>query len=187
MLVGGIHEAVLDRRIVMHIDDAATIGKNTVSLSEDQKAQLLLVVVSGNLDRKIRHPQARSPETVLKAAIGIQNFPTQGNRNSSASLTRLFDIMASQYSFGSIVGAPVLFYLGSFIYGVSGLATNEGDNDTSHALAFGMWWMVIVHVAIVGRCLLATNNPSTITAIAAATIADENGRIVYAPQQNDYF
>lgn len=186
MLVGGIHEAVLDRRIIMHLNDthqeAPYNNQNAITLSKDQKAELLLVVVSGNLDRKTE----TSPETELKRAVGIDFFPGQGNKQSSETLIRLFNIMASQYSFGSIVGAPVLFYVGSFIYGVSGLSTNQGDNDTSHALAFGMWWMVIVHVAIVGGCLLASNNPSSVTAIAAETIADDDGALVLGPETNSF-
>jgi len=80
---------------------------------------------------------------------------------------RLKSMLQSQYSFGSVVGAPVLFYIGAFVYTLVGLSANKGDNDTAHALAFGMWWMEIVHVAIVSGCLLASNNPSTVTAVVA--------------------
>lgn len=46
------------------------------------------------------------------------------------------------------------------------------------ALAFGMWWMVIVHVAIVSGCLLASNNPSTAIAVVAQEMADTDGNAV---------
>jgi hypothetical protein len=85
--------------------------------------------------------------------------------------------MYAQYSFGSAVGAPVLFYIGAFIYQVISLKKNPGNNDSALSLAFGMWWMVIVHVAIVAGCLLASNNPSSVSAVVAASIIDENDRL----------
>lgn len=79
--------------------------------------------------------------------------------------TRLKSMLACQYSFGSTVGAPVVFYIGSFIYAVLEIRSLLGDNDTSHALAFGMWWSSIPHIAIVSGCLLAGNNPNTLAGI----------------------
>jgi hypothetical protein len=79
--------------------------------------------------------------------------------------TRLKSMLACQYSFGSTVGAPVVFYIGSFIYAVLEIRSQLGDNDTSHALAFGMWWSSIPHIAIVSGCLLAGNNPNTLAGI----------------------
>jgi len=79
--------------------------------------------------------------------------------------TRLKSMLACQYSFGSTVGAPVIFYIGSFIYAVLEIRSLLGDNDTSHALAFGMWWSSIPHIAIVSGCLLAGNNPNTLAGI----------------------
>ena len=55
--------------------------------------------------------------------------------------TRLKGMLDYQASFGAAVGAPVVFFVGSFLFGVISNLTAVGDNDTSHALAFGMWWM----------------------------------------------
>jgi len=41
-------------------------------------------------------------------------------------------------SFGSAVGAPVVFFLGAFVYNMVDIQARLGDNDTAHALAFGM-------------------------------------------------
>jgi hypothetical protein len=41
-------------------------------------------------------------------------------------------------SFGSTVGAPIVFFVGAFIYNMVDIQTRYGDNDTAHALAFGM-------------------------------------------------
>jgi hypothetical protein len=73
-----------------------------------------------------------------------------------------------QLSFGTAVGAPVVFFVGSFLYGIISNLSFVGDNDTSHALAFGQWWMTIPHVAIVSGCLLAGNNPNTLEAIVSS-------------------
>lgn len=131
MLVGGLHEAFLDRRIVVHLNILqfnSSRHSETLTLSDADKAELLLCVISGNLDSNIG-----SPETQLKSAIGLGLLGTvpRTHEQISRSLTSLLSMMASQTSFGSVVGAPVLFYLGAFIYGVTGLETNKGDNDTS--------------------------------------------------------
>lgn len=41
-------------------------------------------------------------------------------------------------SFGSTVGAPILFSVGGFIFTVIDIQNSLGDNDSAHALAFGM-------------------------------------------------
>ncbi len=82
--------------------------------------------------------------------------------------TRLKGMLDCQASFGAAVGAPVVFFVGSYLFGVISNLSVVGDNDTSHALAFGMWWMTIPHVAIVAGCLLAGNNPNTLEIIISS-------------------
>ncbi|KAI0889622.1 uncharacterized protein GGS22DRAFT_1858 [Annulohypoxylon maeteangense] len=79
--------------------------------------------------------------------------------------TKLKALLNAQASFGSTVGAPVLFFLGSFVYTVLDSDNNLGDNDTAHALAFGLWWMVIPYLAIISCAMLASNSPSTLDGI----------------------
>lgn len=79
--------------------------------------------------------------------------------------TRLKAMLDCQASFGAVVGAAVVFFVGSFLFSVIQNLSSVGDNDTSHALAFGMWWMIVPHVAIVSGCLLAGNNPNTLEVI----------------------
>ncbi|KAH6873451.1 hypothetical protein B0T10DRAFT_588843 [Thelonectria olida] len=69
-------------------------------------------------------------------------------------------MLDSQVKFGSTVGAPILFYIGSFIYSVFDVQQNLGEFFKAHQLAFGMFWMTIPHIAIVSSLLLAGNNPS---------------------------
>ncbi|KAH7027309.1 uncharacterized protein B0I36DRAFT_385345 [Microdochium trichocladiopsis] len=79
--------------------------------------------------------------------------------------TKLKSILNSQPSFGTTIGAPVLFFVGGFIYTVLDVENNLGDNDTAHALAFGMWWMVIPYLAIISSAMLAANEPFALEGI----------------------
>lgn len=90
---------------------------------------------------------------------------------------RLKAMLACQYSFGSTVGAPVVFYAGSFVYTLVEILQSYGDIDVSHALAFGSWWMIIPHIAILSGLLLGGNNPNTLGAIIGAK---EQSKLQYA-------
>lgn len=74
-------------------------------------------------------------------------------------------MLGSQYSFGAAVGAPVFVYLGAFLYTIIDLESNPSNLDSAISLAFGVEWMIVVHVAIIRGCLLASNNPNTFTGI----------------------
>jgi hypothetical protein len=63
----------------------------------------------------------------------------------------------------------VLFYLGTFLYTVLSLQSSLSDEDTAISLGFAIEWMIIVHVAIVSGCLLASNNPSTSAGIVGSS------------------
>jgi hypothetical protein len=52
--------------------------------------------------------------------------------------THLKSMLNCQYSFGSTIGAPVVFFAGAFIYSLADVLSRLGDDDTAHALAFGM-------------------------------------------------
>lgn len=132
MLVGGIHEAEIDRRIVGLLNSREADPANTsrtLFVSDADKTELLLSVVSGNLDLNIGRV-----ERELKTVISLDSNRTASQKTKS--LTSLLNMMASQYSFGSVVGAPVLFYIGAFVYAVIDLSGNQGDNDTARKLSF---------------------------------------------------
>ena len=150
MLIGGLHEALLDYRIVHYIRAEPTITAR-------HKVELLLTLVSGNLMRDIGNPQAEIYDNLATSVDATE-------RDEQIS-TRLLSMMWSQPSFGSTIGAPVLFYLGAFVYTILDLLAVRSNQDAAISLAFGVEWMVIVHVAIISGCLLASNNPSTSTAI----------------------
>jgi hypothetical protein len=72
-----------------------------------------------------------------------------------------------QYSFGSMVGAPVVFFLSGFIFAFVQNVQELGSEDIALALAFGQWYMTIPHIAIVSGLLLAGNNPSILEGVFA--------------------
>lgn len=43
----------------------------------------------------------------------------------------------------------MIFYMGAFVYALLDAQKNLGDNDTSHAIALGLWYSIIVLVAII--------------------------------------
>lgn len=182
MLIGGLYEAVLDSRLI----DYMRSQRQSSALSTQDKIKLLTALVSGNLILDIGEPQ----ETLAGELSMAENHdrPTTEDERLERIKTRLLCMMSSQFSFGSAVGAPVVFYLGQFVYTILDLLGKRGDQDAGNSLAFGVEWMVIVHVAIISGCLLASNNPSTSTAIVglppdtrqplrrASSLLDRNGR-----------
>lgn len=88
-------------------------------------------------------------------------------RHISKTRTRLRTMLNCQYSFGSMVGAPVLFFLGGFIFALLQSLQEMGDESTALALAFGQWYMTIPHIAIISGLLLAGNNPNILEGVLA--------------------
>lgn len=72
-----------------------------------------------------------------------------------------------QYSFGSMVGAPVLFFLGGFVFALLQSLQDLGSEDIAMALAFGQFYMTVPHIAIVSGLLLAGNNPNILEGVFA--------------------
>lgn len=89
------------------------------------------------------------------------------DRQVSKTQTRLRTMLNCQYSFGSMVGAPVLFFLGGFVFALLQSLQDLGDEDTALALAFGQWYMTIPHIAIISGLLLAGNNPNILEGVFA--------------------
>lgn len=81
--------------------------------------------------------------------------------------TRLRTMLNCQYSFGSMVGAPVVFFLGGFIFALVQSLQSFGNEDIALALAFGQWYMTIPHIAIISGLLLAGNNPNILEGVVA--------------------
>jgi hypothetical protein len=146
MMLSGLYEAVLDWKILDTL--LSEVGRQ---LDEAAAVELLATVVSGNLRHKAHeaNPQAEIRDALLTSA------------KPEARRARLLGLVDSQMGYGAIVGAPVVFYLGAFVYSILDLSNKPSDQDAAISLAFGVERMIIVHVAIIGSCVLASNNPST--------------------------
>lgn len=156
-IFSGLLEIVLDYRIIRNLMSSHTgRGKDQpVGLELDQRVQLLTAVLAGNLG--IEGVPA-NPQEELGTVLDIKKHPEEVELQLGAMLD-------CQYPFGAAVGAPILLYIGSFVYTLATIRDPGGDRETARALAFGIWWMNIVHVSAISGCLLASNNPNTATAI----------------------
>jgi hypothetical protein len=162
MIVGALEEAVLDFKI---------LERDHPKASPQERLALLSTVVVGNLE-----VDGDVADRIFRGLLCDKgSVDAQGPLNIPAARVHLSCILDSQMEFADVVGGPVLFYVISFAY-----ALNDGSNDrtdigVSLALAFGMWWMSLVHVSIVSGCLLASNNPSTLRAVLGNDF-DNNGQ-----------
>ncbi|KAI1849798.1 hypothetical protein JX266_004747 [Neoarthrinium moseri] len=146
MLLSGIYEAYLDHRLLTILDQNIRIDTeiSTKHIHVDEVTSLIEDI----------GPDSPSDNIMLVKA-------------------RLQALLASQMSFGSAVGAPVVFFIGSFIYNLIDIRSKLGDNDTTHTLAFGMWWMIVPELAIMSCLLLAANNPSALHGILGRPVEQE--------------
>ena len=154
----------LDYNCIRYLEDASIPqgGDSAESLNRRERAHILIAVLCGNLEIE---GVATNPQQELHEVLDI--------RSVRHTIVRLRAILESQYAFGAVVGAPILFYVGSFAYAIANLHKDIGDKDTARSLAFGIWWMCIVHVSIISGCLLASNNPSA----AAAIVGEDHENI----------
>ena len=156
-IFSGLLEIVLDYRIIRNLMSSHT-GQgedHPVGLDRGQRVELLTAVLAGNLG--IEGVPA-DPQEELGKVLDIKTHPEEVQ-------VRLGAMLACQYPFGAAVGAPILLYIGSFVYTLATIRNTDGDQKTARALAFGIWWMNIVHVSAISGCLLASNNPNTAAAI----------------------
>jgi len=180
MILSGLYEATLDRKII----ESVQTDKLRVRIDPKRrlylKIHLLYAVLVGNLSlnhpkvgSEMPHSEEHSAWNDVKSLVAPFALPPQDSKSEDRNTTtirngtqvRLKGMLDCQASFGAAIGAPVVFFLGSFFFSVFSDLSTVGDNDTSHSLAFGMWWMTIPHVAIVSGCLLAGNNPNTLEVI----------------------
>ena len=152
-IFSGLLEIALDYRIIRNLMSSPT--NQGVGLDKEQRVELLTAVLAGNLG--IEGVPA-DPQEELRRVLDIKKSPEEVG-------LRLEAMLACQYPFGAAVGAPILLYIGSFVYTLTMIRHDDGDKETARALAFGIWWMNIVHVSAISGCLLASNNPNTAGAI----------------------
>ncbi|KAI0125419.1 hypothetical protein BJ170DRAFT_696908 [Xylariales sp. AK1849] len=169
MLLSGIYEAYLDQQLLTVLDQRIRIDSRTVpELTEDMRARLLSIIVVGNVKMKVSGYVSEVESLTGNLDDGAPSIDTNTRK------ARLQALLASQSSFGSAVGAPVVFFVGAFIYNLIDIRGKLGDNDTAHALAFGMWWMIVPELAIISSLLLAANNPAALHGVLGRPIESED-------------
>jgi hypothetical protein len=191
MVLSGLHEATLDRKIIDIVEKKKIKDEAPESPRLYKKVHLLYAVLVGNLSHSATGSQEEEPYSEIRSAWGdvkrlvapfdVSQHPNgdfsqhlNNSQDRKVTQTRLKSMLDCQASFGAAIGAPVVFFLGSFLFSVFSNLSTVGDNDTSHALAFGMWWMIIPHVAVVSGWLLAGNNPNTLEVIICGVVSPWN-------------
>ena len=145
ILVSGIYEAYIDGRMLAYLQEKVRNKR----LSTSQRSRLLYTILVGNLDM-LNFPQGEDPEdnplnhveslvSKLDRSVIDYKYPQKEKvwfrtRAIAKTKTRLRTMLAAQYSFGVTVGAPIIFFCGSFAYTLVDNYSNLGDNNTSHAL-----------------------------------------------------
>ncbi|KAI1416456.1 hypothetical protein F5Y13DRAFT_177574 [Hypoxylon sp. FL1857] len=105
-------------------------------------------------------------------------YSVKQQRRITAIKWKLSAMLGSQVSFGASIGAPVLFYIASYIWSVYEVREDLGSYVTAHQLAAGMFWMTIPHIALVSCLLLAGNNPNIWqNAVAESLLAFDDRRL----------
>lgn len=139
ILVSGIYEASIDSRILAYLQEKI----RNHQLSVFQRAQLMYVVLVGNLDMLAFPPGGDDHDTLLNHIEGpeglLQRLIPRENKkivakSISTTKTRLNALLFVQYDFGVTVGAPVVFFCGSFLYTLFDNFAHVGDNDVGHAI-----------------------------------------------------
>lgn len=138
ILLSAIYEAFLDSRLLKYVNEERH------RLTIVQRARLLYIILVGNLDMNGKGDEedinngpwnridGRTPEDECLLKGLKKDRPLEAHVDTSE--THLRTMLASQYSFGVTVGAPVVFFCASFIYTLIDNFSNLGNNDTSHAL-----------------------------------------------------
>ena len=137
MLVSGVYEAYLDNILLEYVQNhIETGGLNTI-----ERARVLYTILVGNLDidavpveKNLNNSAWNHINSKIDSLLSDLELPNNAAPHATKTKTRLRTMLASQYSFGVTVGAPVVFFCASFIYGLFDNYANLGDNDTSHAL-----------------------------------------------------
>ena len=145
ILVSGVYEAFLDNILLEYVQNNIDTG----ALSTASRARVLYTILVGNLDmtdtsngedpgnsawNHINADDADPNHPENDSLLRELSLPHHARPDADRTKTRLRTMLASQYSFGVTIGAPVVFFCASFFYNLIDNYSNLGDNDTSMAL-----------------------------------------------------
>lgn len=131
ILLSGLYEALVDKRMLTFMRDKINNGR----LSRTDRARIMFAILVGNLDLAWGSHDGKEGQAWLdtqslvaeleEAEKGVLTpngkFDRERLESSVKSIkVRLRTMLACQFPFGSTVGAPVVFFLGSFGYALKG-------------------------------------------------------------------
>jgi hypothetical protein len=141
MVLSGMYEALLDARILNFITPRSKCNL----LTAEQNAQLLLLVLVGNLDiipawehsreqvwsllRDLRDPPEVASQTQANSSrLNGTRLATGGGYVPALAIkAKLASIINSQTTFGSTIGDPIFFFVAGFVYTVVESQTAYGE------------------------------------------------------------
>ena len=138
LLLSGTYEALLDLRTLRYLDSRLENNALTVR----RRAHLLLIILLGNLDREPAWEHSKQviknlPDENIRGKLAYTAHSSSGSliwpveaenkREVDSVKLKLNCILQSQIDFGSSVGAPILFYTGSFLYAIMDIRSRYGD------------------------------------------------------------
>ena len=126
MMAGAMDEGIKDWRTLRKVAGGG--------LSRQQSRYALNLILIGSFKPEPGDLNERVIRDVCGADVGIAK-------------DRFHQLLNQQGPYGTQVGAPVAFYLGAYAYALVDASSKLGDNDTAHAIAFGLWYGVIVLTA----------------------------------------
>ena len=169
-IVGAIHEVLVDHIILEEVQKWTQEHKTGPVREQEWFAVAIVLVGSFSPDKLLSRPRSRSLTTQPLPEKPPQTFATliqselSDPQTASTFLTR---ILIQFLPFSGLVGVPLVFYVGSFIYSLVDADARLGENDTAHSVAFGLWYFVIVIVATISSTVLGVTIPTNIESALA--------------------
>jgi hypothetical protein len=161
LVAGAIHEAVIDHAVLNYAENIYATDPRTARMAITFSLVASLKPEKGDLAGKVSANIIDSPHAKRKLQALLSLLP----------------------SYGARVGIPIVFYLGAYAYAIFDASSKRGDNDTAHAVAFGLWYGVVVIVAIVSSSVLGVDNPASLEAVFAENVPMDHDPKILRPQR----
>ncbi|KAF2794989.1 hypothetical protein K505DRAFT_336444 [Melanomma pulvis-pyrius CBS 109.77] len=156
LIAGATHEALIDHAVLDYAEKALAT-----------EPEIALMAVTFSLIGSLKPDKG---DMAGKVSAYIVESP-----HAKRKLQALLSLLPS---YGARVGVPIVFYVGAYFYAIFDASAKRGDNDTAHAVAFGLWYGVVVIVAIVSSSVLGVDNPASLEAVFSENVPtnlDPNG------------
>ncbi|KAL2069983.1 hypothetical protein VTL71DRAFT_14663 [Oculimacula yallundae] len=158
MMVGAIDESLKDWMILKEIEKEVLKGARG-RFNRRQAAYTIALTLIGTFLPRVDVRKQPGDDLVDKVIAGLCDAKVE---DAQRDLHLLLD---HQSSYGIQIGAPVVFYLGAYGYALFDASSKLGDNDTAHAIAFGLWYGIVVLTATTCCCVLGMTRAATLEAI----------------------